>query len=72
MSTSILDEALHRIGGLPITIIADQATVRVSWRRSYSGIASDEREIIATTIDDGLRAVIDWEDGADAFDGGNG
>lgn len=68
MTASLLDQALARIGHQPIFIKADSAAVDIRWRRAYDGIISDERQIISTSIDNGLQAIVAYEDEADAWD----
>lgn len=39
--------------------------VSLSWRRDYDGVRSDWREAEAATIEEGLRAILDYEDRED-------
>ncbi len=71
---ALLDETIDallarvhaRIGlGFKIQTFVD-GSVELSWRRSYVGAWSDERYVSAATIADALRAVLRYEDEADA------
>lgn len=67
----LLREGYERIGSPPggISFWAvpnKELAVRVTWRRSYNGILSDERELEAEDLASAVRAIIAYEDEVDA------
>jgi hypothetical protein len=70
----LLDAIHERVGsaeigeGLTINTWAEHGRVEVRWCRSYDGVISDERVIVAGCLTAVLRAVLDYEDEADQID----
>jgi hypothetical protein len=70
----LLDAVHERVGsaesgeGLTINTWDEHGRVEVRWCRSYDGVLSDERVIVADCLTAALRAVLDYEDEADEID----